>query len=172
MSYEQAISFLLYPPDLFWLKILKYLFIGFSAAAVVFILVFALFLTNWFTISFGYDIYSFFTFRSMGEKKIVRQWKKILRRLETGLESEYKLAVIEADSFFDDVLKNMGYEGESLGERLDKIPATLLPNLEALRQAHQVRNNVVHDPDYKLELEEAKKAISVYEKFLVDLGVF
>lgn len=171
MLHEEAISFILYPPDFFWLNFIKYLFIGFSAAAIVFILVFALYMTSWFRVSFWYDLLSFFTFSPTGRKKTARQWIKITKRLETGLESEYKLAVIEADSMFDDILKKMGYEGETLGERLDKIPATLVPNIETLKLAHKTRNNVVHDPDYKLGLEESKSALQAFEKVLVDLGI-
>ena len=171
MLHNDAISFILYPPDFFWLSFIKYLFIGFSAAAIVFIFVFAFYMTSWFRVSFWWDLLSFFTFTPTGRKKTARQWMKISERLATGLESEYKLAVIEADSMFDDILKKMGYGGETLGERLDKIPATLVPNVETLKLAHKTRNNVVHDPDYKLELQEAKSALSAFEKVLVDLGV-
>ena len=171
MLHNDAISFILYPPDFFWLNFIKYLFIGFSAAAIVFILVFAFYMTSWFRVSFWWDLLSFFAFTPSPQKRAARQWIKISERLATGLESEYKLAVIEADSMFDDILKKMGYEGETLGERLDKIPATLVPDAEPLRLAHKTRNNVVHDPDYKLGLEDAKSALSAFEKVLVDLGI-
>jgi len=44
-----------------------------------------------------------------------------------------------------------------------------LPNLEEARAAHQTRNNIVHDPNYRLSLDEARKILAVYEKSLIDL---
>src|SRR3989344_7262472 len=63
------------------------------------------------------DLAEFFTFKPYGAKKGVKQWAKILKRLDTGLESEYKLALIEADSFLDEILIRMGFTGDSLEER-------------------------------------------------------
>lgn len=109
------------------------------------------------------------TFRPYGVRKIVKEWLKIKARLDTGLESEYKLCVIEADSMLDDILKGMGIGGGSLGERLERITVASLSNLEQVRQAHTTRNNIVHDPNYRLSLDEAKKTVEIFEKSLTDL---
>jgi len=69
----------------------------------------------------------------------------------------------------DDILKRMGYSGETLGERLNKLTIASLPNLEEAKEAHKIRNNIVHDPDYRLSLDEAKKTIETYERALTDL---
>jgi len=115
------------------------------------------------------DLVEFFTYRPYGIKRIGKSWDKILARLQTGDESEYKLAVIEAEDLLDDILKRMGYEGEDLGGRLSHLTAATLPNIRELWQAHQVRNNIVHDPDYRLSLDEARKTLEIYEKALRDL---
>ncbi|PIR71619.1 MAG: hypothetical protein COU43_01525, partial [Candidatus Nealsonbacteria bacterium CG10_big_fil_rev_8_21_14_0_10_37_25] len=91
------------------------------------------------------------------------------RRLETEMESEWKLAVIEADKIMDDILNRMGFGGKSLGERLGKLTAVSLPNIEEVKEAHKIRNNIIHDPTYRLSLEEAKRVIAIYEKALTDL---
>ena len=127
--------------------------------------------TSWWKFFILADIAEFLTFRPYGIKNIEKIWDKIKARLETGLESEHKLAVIEADSLLDDTLSRMGYAGESLGERLTKISSLILPSTEEIRLTHQIRNNIIHDPDYKLSLDEAKKAMVVYEKALTDLQV-
>jgi len=87
------------------------------------------------------------------------------------LESEAKLALIEADALLDETLKRLGYPGESLGERLEKLTVDILPNLEEIQKIHKIRNNIIHDPTYKLNLEEAKKALVIYEKALINLDV-
>ena len=85
------------------------------------------------------------------------------------MESEHKLAVIEADSMLDNILKRMGFGGESLGERLEKLTVASLPNIEDAKEAHKIRSNIIHDPAYKLSLDEAKRIIEIYEKALTDL---
>ncbi len=169
MFHEAIISFIASSPSFDWLPALKVLFIVFALLMLA-VIAAMIFMTSWLKIRFVQDIFEFFSYRPFGVKKLTRQWAKTSARLETGLESEYKLAVIEADSLFDDVLKRMGYGGESVGERLDKVAPTIIPSIEEVRQAHKVRNNIVHDPDYRLELQEARNTLSIYEKALIDLG--
>jgi hypothetical protein len=125
--------------------------------------------TGWMRIRGVQDFVEFSTWKPMGTKKILKLWLKIKERLKSGLESEFKLAVIEADTLLEDVLKKMGYTGDTLAERLKQVPANILTSSDAAIEAHKVRNNIVHDPDYRLELAEAEKAVSLYEKVLTEL---
>lgn len=118
------------------------------------------------------DMVEFLTYQSYGVKKIAKIWLKIKRRLEAGSESEYKLAVIEADSMLSDILEKMGFKGETLGNRLKQVTTDILPSIEETWEAHKIRNNIVHDPDYKLTLDQAQKALEIYEQALRDLQVF
>ena len=58
----------------------------------------------------------------------------------------------------------MGYEGESLGERLDQLSIDILPNLQAVWEAHRTRNNIVHDPDYRLTFNKAHQVMDAFEQ--------
>jgi len=49
--------------------------------------------------------------------------------------------------------------------------ASHLPNIEELKGAYKIRSNIIHDPTYKLDLEEAKKVLEIYGKSLIDLHV-
>jgi uncharacterized protein YutE (UPF0331/DUF86 family) len=168
MDINQIISFILNPTFSGWLLFFKTLFIFFSLLFLGFI-IFALFKTTWLKRLIIWDLQEFLTYRPFGVSKVERKWQKIKKRLETETESEAKLAIIEADSMLDGILDRMGFGGRTLGERLDKLTAVSLPNIEEVKQAHKIRNNIVHDPTYKLDLEEAKKVISAYEKALTDL---
>jgi hypothetical protein len=145
--------------------------IFFLLISVFFLLAIIFFLSQSSFLKFSYllDFTEFFTFKPYGLKKIVKEWTAITRRLDTGLESEYKLAIIEADSLLDDILKKMGFGGETLGEKLEKLTYVSLSSVDDAREAHKTRNNIVHDPDYRLSLDDAKKTISIYEKSLIDL---
>lgn len=151
-----------------FLSALKIIFMLISAFFIAMI-IFTFFRTTWFRRLTVWDWREFTTYRPYGVRKLEKQWQKIKLRLETAAESEYKLAIIEADSMLDDILKRMGIGGESLGERFEKINTVTLPNLSEAQEAHKIRNNIVHDPDYRLSLDEAKKTLAIYEKSLSDL---
>lgn len=168
ISIEQIISFIFNPAISGWLLLLKILFILVSLCLLGFI-VFALIKSSWLKRSIIWDLQEILTYRPFGVSKVDKDWKIMKTGLETEKESEWKLSVIKADSALDNTLNRMNYVGQTLGERLDRLTTASLPNIEEVRLAHKIRNNIVHDPDYRLSLEEAKKAISAYEKALTDL---
>lgn len=170
MTINDIISFLVSPPITSWLIVLKVVFIVFSFIFFIIIITF-LIKTSWLKNRFLKTIVDFFVFKAFRAKKLTKKWKKIMARLKTGQEFEYKLAVIEADSLFDDIVENMGYSGESLSERLKKLSIDMVPNLEQILQAHKIHNDIIHDPDYKLGLEEAKEILIVFEIALIELGL-
>ena len=167
-SINEIVRFLLYPNFIGWLLIIKIIFLGFSAIFLGFI-IWALIKTEWLKRLILWDLKEFLTYRPYLVKKYIEEWKEIKKRLDTGFESEAKLAIIEADSLLNEVLKNMGYEGKTLGERLDKLTTDALSNLGEVREAHKIHSDIIHDPTYRLDFNEAKRAISIYEKALVDL---
>ena len=71
----------------------------------------------------------------------------------------------------NDALKRAGFAGETMGERLQNIQSGQIQNLDALWEAHKIRNRLAHDSDYFLRYAEAKRAVSQFEKILKELGV-
>ena len=165
---EKIIQFILAPQFTGWLLVLKIIFVGISLFFIGFI-IFALIKTSWLKLLILRDLQEFLTYRHFGLRKIEKEWQKIKGRLEAEMESEWKLAIIEADKIMDDILNRMGFGGASLGERLTKLTAVSLPNIEEVKKAHKIRNNIIHDPTYRLSLEEAKRIMTIYEKALSDL---
>jgi hypothetical protein len=170
-SPQDIMSFFVSPPAEGWFLIVRTSFIVFSLVLIGFI-IFLFIKSTWFSFRYLYYITEFLTFKPFGAKKIEKDWRKIKIRLETGLESEYKLAVIETDNMLDEMLTRMRFEGDGLGGKLEKMTTATLANLEEVKQAHKVRNNIIHDPNYKISLEEAKKVLDVYEKAFKNLDVF
>jgi hypothetical protein len=101
--------------------------------------------------------------------KIETEWMEVKARLEIGDEASTKLAVIEADKLVDNLLKTMGYIGNSMGDRLKLLERSNFESLDDLWRVHKVRNKIVHDPDFHIDTEEAKKTIETYEKVLRQL---
>ncbi|MBU3942543.1 hypothetical protein KKA24_01015 [Patescibacteria group bacterium] len=114
----------------------------------------------------------FFTYRPYGAQKTFKQWGKVVKRLETGKEGEYRMAIIEADSLLDETLRGMEYKGEKINDLLDQVDSKVLPSIDRIKSAHEFRNNIVHDPSYELTLNEAKTIIGVYEQAFRDLQMF
>jgi hypothetical protein len=86
--------------------------------------------------------------------------------------SDWKLAIIEADIILDEILKEAGYAGVSLGERLKSISPTQLQSLDDAWQAHKVRNQIAHGgADFILTQKLAQDTIKQYRRVFHELGV-
>lgn len=141
-------------------KILSILFSLFSIGFIVF----SFKKTKWLTFPFEKEWVEFSSMKAYEAVGFVKKWSKVKKRLEKEWESEAKLAVIEADKLLDEVLRRMGYKGASLGERLKQLDKNILPNIEEVWRVHQVRNDIVHDPNYRLTVNRAGSILEVYEQ--------
>jgi hypothetical protein len=104
-----------------------------------------------------------------GVSNAEKKWQAILKRLETPNSADWKLAIIEAENLIEEVLARMGFGGESFGDKLKKVTKEQVPSLDDLVASHQIRNDIVHDPDFRISLEDAKKTIDGYKKALEEL---
>jgi len=100
------------------------------------------------------------------KSNIDKKWNKIKVRLKSDNESEYKVAIIEADNLIDGLVKKLGYSGENLGERIENMPETEIEAKIDLVQAHEVRNRIIHDEGFVVDRNKAKETIENYENFL------
>jgi len=103
---------------------------------------------------------------TISPSKMLKRWNQVLARLDSEDASQYKVAVIEADSIADEILKGIGYEGNNMNERLAHVKPYQLDGLEQLLGAHQIRNRIVHEADFSLDKKAAHETIKVYENFL------
>ncbi len=95
----------------------------------------------------------------------------VLKHIDSENPNDWKLAIIEADIMLDDLLKQRGFSGNSLGERLKSISPTQLGSLSEAWEAHKVRNRIAHDgADFVLTKRMAEDAISRYRRVFNDLG--
>jgi hypothetical protein len=93
------------------------------------------------------------------------KWDKIQKDIESINENDWRLAIIEADSILDEMVKQMGLKGEDLGERLKSVEPSDFDTLDDAWEAHKVRNRIAHDGSaYPLTQSEAKRIIGLYEK--------
>jgi len=103
------------------------------------------------------------------DPKLLERWAKIIKKAGSGPPQSLTLAVIEADSFVDDVLKKMNLPGEGMAERMERLGNRNLKTIERLWRAHKKRNELVHTPGFSLSPQEAKKILGDYEAFLKEI---
>jgi len=106
---------------------------------------------------------------NLAEAVIRERWDKVIKKFALGTPEAVTLAVIEADKVVDDVLKNLGLEGEHMADRLGQLSGEEVGSLEGVWRAHRLRNNLVHSPDFKASAEEIEKALDAFEKFLKEV---
>lgn len=99
--------------------------------------------------------------------KMQKRWDKVKERLNGSSPSQYKVAIIEADAIADELLAGIGYKGGDMLERLEDVAEKHLDeHLEALKGAHKIRNQIVHEVDFVVDQRMAAAVVGVYENFL------
>jgi len=96
-------------------------------------------------------------------------WEGVLSHLNTANESDWKLAIIEADKLADNLLIQKKYKGESMAERLVSVEKDELRSIDLLWETHKIRNRIAHKAGFKLSHPEATRAISYYKEALEEL---
>ncbi|MEK7578862.1 MAG: hypothetical protein AAB456_04100 [Patescibacteria group bacterium] len=112
---------------------------------------------------------NFLSTTAFPKRHLNKSWQKILLRLSKNDEANLRLALIEADNLFDDLLKQMRLPGESMADRLKYIDSSQVSNVDEIWQAHKLRNQIVHNPDYPITRNEIDFGVRAYEKALKEL---
>jgi hypothetical protein len=148
----------------------KLVFILFSIFFLVFVVYFML-NSSWLQYKFLEDVTEFFSWQAYGQREMQKQWHRIKKRTESGAESDYKLAIIDADDYLIQVLDDRGYEGDSFEESIKEAGRLMASLAEEILRAHEVRNLIVYNPDYKLSGAEAKRILGIYESAVNNIGL-
>jgi len=171
ISLEKIFDYLISPQlqeILFPLKIVFILIsLGFLGAIIYFLK-----RTDIFKWQFLKALKYFFTGKALGPAEIIKKWEKIKENLrKSEVEPQWKLCLIDAFSFFDQILEKMGYSGTTLSEKLKKIPADQKINLEELFQTQETYQTIIENPAYPLEKKEVEKIFEILEKTLFALEI-
>lgn len=94
------------------------------------------------------------------KQKIKKNWGKVEKRVKSGVEVNYKLAILEANKLFDRVVKELGYGVEKK-----------LPNADDIKAAGKFKDKLIEEKKLKVSKEEAEKITETYKKGLEELGM-
>ena len=93
-------------------------------------------------------------------KKIIKRWEKIESKLISDSAENHKLAILEADDLFEEILKILG-----------NVAGIRITNMSEIQEAKKIKNSIIDNSGFELTKEEAAKIIKTYKKGLTDLGV-
>ncbi len=105
------------------------------------------------------------------QTEVRENWEHIRELANSSNPSDWNMAVLRADALLEDALADLGYEGETIAERLAIVDATKLPSLDRAWSAHRLRNAIAHDPLEQHTRETILYALRSYEQAFKELGV-
>lgn len=109
--------------------------------------------------------------RAVDLTDISTRWSDIQTTIGLGGATHFGSAVIAADKLVDYVLRQKGYAGETMGERMKSAKGDLSGRVyDGLWQAHKLRNTLVHEIQGEVMSYQAKEALAQFELALRELG--
>ncbi|USN97028.1 MAG: hypothetical protein H6797_02440 [Candidatus Nomurabacteria bacterium] len=121
----------------------------------------------------GVVMFALITFSKRGGKLDVDKyrvnWLAIEQSLVKGEEATYHLAILNADKLVDQALRDRGYGGQTMGDRI-KSTRGQLSHRNDLWTAHKLRNRIAHETGVRVSYDQTRRALSGFKHTLKDLG--
>ncbi len=126
-----------------------------------------------------HELYEYAHHQAEKEKKMQKgeeisknpRWIKTLNYLFSQHASDWKLAIIEADSMLEVLMGDIGFKGVTLGDKLKGATQEKFKSLTAAWEVHTIRNRIAHDgASFLLSQHEAKRVIALYEQIFREFG--
>lgn len=105
------------------------------------------------------------------EKRDHSRWAHVVELVSSPHENDWRQAIIEADIMLDDLLSQLGYPGDSVGEKLKAVDPNRFHTLQNAWDAHKVRNEIAHSGSaYQLDEHIAHRTVRLYESVMREHG--
>jgi hypothetical protein len=102
-----------------------------------------------------------------GDPELAHRWKSVVEHVDSPNQNDWRQAIMEADIILEDILSKMGYQGDSLGEKLTRAEKADFKTLNEAWEAHKVRNMIAHEgSSFALSQYEAKRVVNLYRQVL------
>ncbi len=93
------------------------------------------------------------------------RWKQIERHMAANSQAEWRVAILEADIILYDMLDQMGYQGDTIADKLKQVDKANFATLDDAWRAHKIRNIIAHEgANYELSREEAERTMRLFKK--------
>jgi hypothetical protein len=100
------------------------------------------------------------------------RWHYIQTLIESPNESDWRVAIIEADSMLEESLKEKGLSGSTVSELLEAAKESGYRSIQDAWDAHLVRNQIAHEGlDFPLSQIEGRRTIKMFQNFFEEIRV-
>ncbi len=100
------------------------------------------------------------------------RWHYVLTLTESPNDSDWRVAIMEADSMLEELLREKGISGDTLAELLEGARSNGYLHIQDAWDAHLVRNQIAHQGiNFPLSQIEARRIMKLYQNFFEELGV-
>lgn len=106
---------------------------------------------------------------SLNTDKYRSEWMKIEQTVARDNESSWHLSILNADKLLDKALRERGFKGQTMGERMKSAKDTW-KNTNHVWTAHKLRNQIAHETNAKVTYDTTRRALEAYKQGLKDMG--
>ena len=96
------------------------------------------------------------------------KWLAIEQQVKRDEESSYQMAIFNADKLLDQALKERGFAGNTMGERM-KTAQKSWSNANHVWTAHKLRNQIAHESDIRINYDTTRRALAAFKQALKDV---
>jgi len=96
------------------------------------------------------------------------KWLAIEQSIQEGQEATYHLALMNADKLLDQALKERGFSGNTMGERM-KSAQKAWSNANQVWTAHKLRNQIAHEYEVRVSYDMTKRTLAAFKQALKDV---
>lgn len=98
-----------------------------------------------------------------------KRWLTIEQALGRDEAASHQLVVLQADKLLDQALRERGFAGQTMGERMKSAQNTW-SNANVVWSAHKLRNRIAHETSVSVSYNDARQALAGFKRGLKDLG--
>ncbi len=99
------------------------------------------------------------------------RWQHISQLFSSKNPSDWRVAILDADSMLEQLVTAMGYQGDTFGDRLKAIHPSDVPWLQAAWDVHLVRNRLAHEGStYRINERDVYRIFKTYESIFYTTG--
>src|SRR3989338_11408141 len=103
-------------------------------------------------------------------REIRKRWQEAKADLDLGESAGLQLHTLNLDAAIDSLLRQRGFEGQAMKDRLDDAARYGATRVDTLMKAHRIRNRIAHDPG-SVSPKELREAVEWYGVVLRDWRV-
>lgn len=93
------------------------------------------------------------------------RWERVKNLISSTSSSDWRQAIIESDIILDEMLTRIGYEGDSIGDKLKQVEESDFITLNKAWEAHKIRNHIAHrGGDFLFSKQEAERVVDLYRQ--------